>query len=167
MVKYTLNGTYHVELNKLPWHPSMLLIHPGHDLPHLNRKDTYFHMNLIMKLFNPTTKVLVFVDGFNTIMIETLVIFIHSLGSTYSVYFDSFSMKVYQCNGFWGWALSRVPHPMYLFTSKRHRMTKRDITFQARRADISYYWNVRWVEETARYLQTEAVESQHDCHGTG
>ncbi|EDS27204.1 conserved hypothetical protein [Culex quinquefasciatus] len=56
VVKYVVNGTYQEGLEDLPWHPSMLLIHPGSDVRHLMRPNTSRDMNLVLELFNPTAK---------------------------------------------------------------------------------------------------------------
>ncbi|KAL1379687.1 hypothetical protein pipiens_003746, partial [Culex pipiens pipiens] len=81
-------------------------------------------------------------------------------------FLDITSMSSQQCNVAQCLRWEKVPHPIFFFKDHR-QMTKRNITYIKNEELLPFAWNRHWLEETARYLNTEAVELQHDCEGTG
>ncbi|EDS42862.1 conserved hypothetical protein [Culex quinquefasciatus] len=46
-------------------------------------------------------------------------------------------------------------------------MTGRNLTYIVNEDMVPFAWNHNWINETARYLNTEAVEHPHGCTGAG
>lgn len=163
VAKYVLNGTYHDDLEKLPWNPSLLLVHPGYDVEFLKRNETIWNMIYLMTLFNPTTKVLVFVDLNKQVLVEEIESKVGASIFCYSVYFDSLKMKARHCNGVWCATFPGAFAPMYLFTLGHRYKKGRNITFVSSLTKLGHEWNSNWINESARYLFTEIVELPHNC----
>lgn len=167
VVKYVLNSSYQEEFyEQMPFHPTMLLIYPGNEIGHLERNDTIWNMTYTMKLFDPTTKVVVLV-GPNRRVAKAMEDQIYWIRFASSAIMNILTMGVTLCNGVYCADLPQVPHPRYLFTLYAREMIGRKITFILNEQAIPGYWNHKWVDETARYLQTDAVELPHNCVGTG
>ncbi|EDS29234.1 conserved hypothetical protein [Culex quinquefasciatus] len=164
VVKYVVNGTYQEDLVALPWHPSMLLIHPGSDVRHLMRPRTSRDMKLVLELFNPTAKALVFVDFNNFDLLGTVFQEVFNVGFVSMVFFDSVAMRADLWNRISGMRWTRVPPPLYLFTWIRRSMTGVNITYyRDLRPLTDFDWNVRWVKEVASYLNTQASQYLTYC----
>lgn len=164
VLKYVVNGSYHQNLVNLPWHPSMLLIHPGYDVAHLVRSKTSRDMKLVLELFNPTAKALVFVDFNNWNLLGTVFKGVFNVGFASMVFFDSVKMCADVWNRISGLRWTRAPPPMYLFTWIRRSMTGVNITYYRDLRPLSDWdWNVRWVKEVARYLNTKASQYLTYC----
>lgn len=163
VVKFVLNGTYHVGLQKLPWNPSMLLLHPGHDDAHLEHNNTQKNLYFLLELFNPTTKVFVFLNHSNSLLVKSIRSQLSRVGFTYYVFFDTVTKRDVQCNLVWCWRFAKAPHPMYLFTYGHRGMQGRNITYISNEIAVPFAWNHHWINETARYLYTDAVELQPNC----
>lgn len=165
VVKYVIHGSYNESFEMLPWHPKVLIVHPGHDLDHL--KSIKWEIARVLKLFNPTTKVLGLVNFSNRKMSEALEEFIFFCKFTYAVYLDIATMQVRQCNGFHCWNRKEVPELKLLFTFGQRSMEGRNITYFMNELQTVHSWNLKWIREVARSLNTEAVPYRHDCKGSG
>lgn len=165
VVKYILNGTFNDDLTaQMPLHPTMLLVYPGNDVDHLIRRDTIFNVISTMTLFDPATKVLVLIDS-NARVAREMEETIFVIRYTSSAILNTNTMRATLCNGVYCSDLNGVPHPKNLFTLMRRVMTGRKLTYIVNEAVIPFYWNHKWINETARYLNTEAVEYPNECSG--
>lgn len=165
MAKYVANGSYNAEMLKLPLHPSLLLIQPGNDLSHLKLNVTVYNMISFLRLFNPTTKVLILTNKLDPLGRRSFESKIDFFAYLHSVYVDSCSMQVRQCNGVWCANVSGVPPPMFLFSSARRWVKGRNITYITPENVPPWVWCYHWLNETARYMRVEAIKYVHDCHG--
>lgn len=161
VVKYVVNGSWHKNLEKLPWNPSMLAIHPGNDVVHLTR--TSDAIKAVLELFNPTTKVLVFIDYSNMAVVKAISNLIFKVKFASMVFFEVRSTRVVLWNPLRYTRWTKAPAPMFLFTWLRRSMSGRPITFYGDEPLVEFHWNVFWMQEVARYLGTEASEYRHYC----
>ncbi|EDS33261.1 conserved hypothetical protein [Culex quinquefasciatus] len=135
VIKYVLNGSYHDALRNLPPTPSLLFLHPGHDAKRLLLKEVLW---------------------------DTLRLQLLPLAQYTSINFlDITSMSSQQCNVAQCLPWEKVPHPIFFFRDHR-QMTKRNISYTKNEELLPFAWNRHWLEETARYLHTKAVELQLD-----
>ncbi|XP_039446718.1 uncharacterized protein LOC120426074 [Culex pipiens pallens] len=164
VVKYVINGTYHEGLAKLEPEPSLLILHPGNDSDHFEANMK--HVQDFLRLFKPTTKVLVLIDSYNEVLVGKIYFAIHTVKYTYSAYVERLGMLAYFCNGVNCWRWPRVPQPMYLFSYGRRWIQGRNISYIGEEY-FCFAWNRRWLNEVTRYLGTDSAELQHNCKGLG
>ncbi|EDS32078.1 conserved hypothetical protein [Culex quinquefasciatus] len=162
-----VKGSHLDALEKLPWKASLLLILAGEDVMHLEREETKHNLSLSLQSVDPATKVLVFANLENQALLQSLGKQIFDVKFAYFILLDCDTGRVVQCNGVNNWVLPKAPHLMYLFTFSYRWMAGRNITYVKSEDLFPFYWNHRWMNETARYLYTEAVEYEHNCPGSG
>lgn len=168
VAKYVVNGTYHDGLQNLPWNPSLLVIHSGNDVEHLKRANTVWNVNKVLELFNPTTKVLTFVNLSNWLLKEEMKQRMIIFGYTSTVFFDSQTLHSVHCNaGMYCLEWSGMIQPTFLFSFARRWYRHTKLTYIKNTRELPYEWNRHWMDETARYLNTESVEHKSNCNGTG
>lgn len=165
VVKYVIQGSYNDRFEELPWHPTLLIVHPGQNLHNL--LNIKWDITQVLKLFNPTTKVLAFVNFANANVAQAMTEFIFHCKFTSSIFLDIATMQFRQCNGKWCWNLDYVPNLDSLFTYGRRSMEGQNITFFLSEHQSLGSWNIFWIKEVARYLNTVAVQYRHDCTGSG
>ncbi|XP_039447017.1 uncharacterized protein LOC120426321 [Culex pipiens pallens] len=166
VAKYVVNGSERTNVYKLPWNPSLLLLHTGNNVSHLESFDVIVDMFYFMYLFDPATKMLVFVDELYTPAMIQMQGHVYYASFNYFVYIGDTSKDVYQCNGVYCWNRPREQHPMYLFSYCRRSMQGRNITYIKDERVLSFAWNSKWLNETARYLNTTTAEYPHNCEAS-
>lgn len=167
VVKYVANGSYTEEMEKLPLHPSLLIIHPGQDLEHLKRNETKYNLYNYVVLFNPLTRMLVLGEPLDITSKMTFQSEMYEYRVKYSVFFDISTMRSRQINGYWQFDEIKPLDPIFLFESYRNYMAGLRIFYIKAENIVPFVWNYHWLNETARYLHTEAVEVPHNCSGSG
>ncbi|EDS32724.1 conserved hypothetical protein [Culex quinquefasciatus] len=166
VAKYVVDGSERNNVYKLPWNPSLLLLHTGNNVSHLESFDVIVDMFYFMFLFDPATKMLVFVDELYTPAMIQMQGHVYYASFNYFVYIGDTSKDVYQCNGVYCWNRPREQHPMYLFSYCRRSMQGRNITYIKNERVLTFAWNSKWLNETARYLNTTTVEYPHNCEAS-
>lgn len=163
VIKYATGGQFREAFEDLPRDPSMLLIHPRNDAAYFDPFENKKSIVFLLKLFNPTTKVLVFVNASNELLAQRIQEPISFVGFTHPVFLDPVTMRVTIFNAIGNSIETRVPDPMHLFTWGQRMMKGRNITYLEVRKENPFTWNNHWMEATARYLNTEASEYVHSC----
>lgn len=163
VVKYVISGSYEDDRPKLPRDPSVLLIHAGNDAVHLGHPETIRSLVLTLRLFNPATNVLVFVNQSDELLVRAIDEPVRGSGFNHPVFMDSTTMHGHLCNSFWCWKYSKSIQPIYLFSLGARFYTGRNITYFNEYSTVPYTWNVHWMDETARFLNTVASQRQHSC----
>lgn len=161
VIKYVLNGSYHDALRNLPPTPSLLFLHPGHDAKRLLLKEVLWDTLRLVSLFNPTVKIVVFTNHSNPEPTSHFKQLLPLAQYTSINFLDITSMSSQQCNVAQCLPWEKVPHPIFFFRDHR-QMTKRNISYTKNEELLPFAWNRHWLEETARYLHTKAVELQLD-----
>lgn len=164
VTKYLIKGSYFEEMEILPWNPSMLVILPGENVEYLEHEETKKNLSRTMRLFDPATKVLVLTDLENSHVAKIIGLQIYLVQFMYFVIMDSRTMRIVQCNGVWDWSWTKALQPMNLFTWDSRNMLGRRISYVRNDEMQAFYYNHHWLNETTKYLHTEAEEFQHDCH---
>lgn len=157
VVKYVIGGMYDENLEQLPLNPTLVVVHPGMDLRYFKRKETMDSLAYVMRLFDPTTKVLIFVNFFDQLFVEYLESVIRWCTFSYVVYLDTGTMFARLSNGVWSWHRRNVP-PLELFSYGRRSMERRKITFIVDSTSMKFFKNVQWIQVVADYLNTEPEE---------
>ncbi|XP_039446687.1 uncharacterized protein LOC120426065 [Culex pipiens pallens] len=170
VLKYVVTkGSFENKLINLPWHPSMLLIYPGNDAKHLLLGETLKNLEFILGCFNPTTKVMVLLNTTDEVLVGRILQHVYWTGFASIVLFDTVTQHTFLFNAVFQTFFRQPPHPIYLFTWLRRRMMGRNITYVVFvpyvKVDIRTYTDLRWIKETARYLNTGVTEYQHQCYG--
>lgn len=163
VIKYATGGQFREAFEDLPRDPSMLLIHPGNDAAYFDPFENKKSIVFLLKLFNPTTKVLVFVNATNELLAQRIQEPISFVGFTHPVFLDPVTMRATIFNAIGNSIETRVPDPMHLFSWGQRMMKGRNITYLEVRKENPFTWNNHWMEATARYLNTEASEYVHSC----
>lgn len=166
VVKYEISGMFNTDLEKLPWNPSLVIVHPGQDLEYFKRHDTRRNMADVMELFNPVTNVLVFVNQFDRHFIKFADGVFQWCKFAYTAYFDSNTIYARLCSDVLCLNVVNLP-PQRLFSYNRLLMKGRNITYVINKNNMKYSHNRKWVKEVARYLRARAVESPLKCKGSG
>ncbi|EDS32079.1 conserved hypothetical protein [Culex quinquefasciatus] len=164
VTKYLVKGSYFEEMESLACNPSLLVIFPGEDVIYFDNEETKKNLSRTMRLFHPATKVLVLTDLENPQVAEIVGVQIYTVKFMYFVIMDSRTMRIVQCNGVWDWSWPRALQPMNLFTWDSHNMMGRRISYVQNEQMQAFYYNYHWLNETAKYLHTEAEEFPNDCH---
>lgn len=164
VTKYLVKGSYFEEMESLACNPSLLVIFPGEDVMYFDNEETKKNLSRMMRLFHQATKVLVLTDLENPQVAEIVGVQIYTVKFMYFVIMDSRTMRIVQCNGVWNWSWPRALQPMNLFTWDSHNMMGRRISYVQNEQMQAFYYNYHWLNETAKYLHTEAEEFPNDCH---
>lgn len=164
VAKYVITRDYRDGRGTLPASPSMLLLYPGDDAEYYELQTTKNHLNLVLSSIDPTTKVLVFANHTNMKVALGIAIALLWAKVISSCYVDSVTAHGLQCNRPMCWNEPRMQRPMYLFSWVRRRFEGHNI-YYVKSSFSPAPWNERWVNETARYLNTESVVYQHSCKG--
>lgn len=149
VLKYVVtNGSFENKLDYLPWHPSMLLIYPGTDADYLLLEETIRNIAFVLNCFNPTTKVVVFVDAADHNLIRKVLALVHGTGFASIVFFDPVSMCTYLFNPVILDFYQKPPAPMYLFTWLRREIRGHNLTYvlftPLQKVDIRTFIDLRW-----------------------
>lgn len=163
VVKYVANGTNYADAQLLPWDVSMVIVQVGCDASYLQQNDTRRQLLYFMDLFNPFTKLIVIVDYSNFVLMNHIMSQIYKVMYACVIFFDSATKHVVYCNGALCWDFPSALPPVYLFTYGRRWYKGLGITYAFNGNILATLWNYDWVEETARHMNTEAVEYQHNC----